>query len=74
MTEEKSKILNEINVLLPSDDTLNTERSHLYTGIINTKAILEIDKLKLEMIPNFKKFIYNNISDLCKFNFLLETL
>ena len=74
MTEEKIKVLNDINNLFPQDYYSNDEKSHIWTGIINTESILEIDKLDLEMISDFKEFIYRNISDLCKFNFLYQTI
>ena len=74
MTAEKIKVLNDINNLFPQDYHSNDEKSHIWTGIINTESILEIDKLNLEMIPDFKEFVYRNISDLCKFNFLYQTI
>ena len=75
MIEEKITILNNINELLPQEDILDSEKSrertHIYTGILNSEASLNLDMIDMNIIPSFKDYVYNNISDLCKFNFLL---
>lgn len=71
MTEEKRIKLNEIAEMIPE---ISKARTNAYTSYINAKACLDIDKLNLNIINDFSEFIYKNVSDVCKFSFLYETL
>ena len=67
MTEEKIAKLTEIAKMIPE---VSKAKTNAYTSWINAKACLDIDKLNLNIIDNFTEFIYRNISDLCKFQYI----
>ena len=71
MTEEKRIKLNEIAEMIPE---ISKAKTNAYTSFINARACLDIDKLNLNIIDDFSEFIYKNISDVCTFGFLYETL
>ena len=71
MTEEKIAKLTEIAKMIPE---VSKAKTNAYTSWINAKACLDIDKLNLDIIDDFSEFIYRNVSDVCKFQFLYSTI
>ena len=67
MTEEKIAKLNEIAEMIPD---VSKAKTNAYTSWTNAKACLDIDKLNLNIIDNFAEFIYKNVSDICKFQYI----
>lgn len=71
MTEEKIAKLTEIAEMIPD---VSKAKLNAYTSYINARACLDIDKLNLDIIDDFSEFIYRNVSDVCKFQFLYSTI
>ena len=67
MTEEKIAKLKEIAEMIPE---VSKAKINAYTSYTNAKTCLDIDKLDLDIIEDFSGFIYRNISDMCKFQFI----
>ena len=71
MTEDKITKLNNIETL---NSSISKAKSNAITSHVNALSCLDIDKLDLSMINDFSEFIYRNISDVCKFQFLVNSL
>jgi len=71
MTEEKITRLNEIAEMIPE---VSKAKTNAYTSYINAQTNMEIDRIQVSLIPEFSEYIYKNISDICQFLFLFQTL